>query len=721
MSGLTNASKRQHGFESEKEEANKRRVTTTHPHEGASSDGMASWRPSRNGRRRSRLTYDIGSLDDYDEEAERARLAAVMAEARRRRDMRQQGQQRQEAQRQRQISAYQQGDVPASHIEGTGGYQTLESFSRPSTSHQASDRASFAGYEGQHNFMTAPARYGRGDHYTPLASSGHSQPLPDDSRSPSNTYTVGVNSGIPVSYPQYATHAYAEADDFDDHTLLPLPNELIHGEGAKYLSQEWTQGGGMNRQEQSGHSRAERGGDRFQNPFAAPGSGAQLDTIRQPAPSQASGHLLHMFAASTAPIDALPKTKSQQKKEQDEERGIVKGTDGKGRGEVRTDNGILEVKIDHVWKPAAYHHERRKELLRMAEALCSYNVKPIKGHDALDRIAPHPWYKSVSMKERSMRSWVLYLWDPPNGLRPAGSGEPKDYMRDPYDDNKILIDINNHPIRDFPELPAILTGQLDGTWIELFRRLNRHITLPDIFARTPPTTVKGVGTKRQSLTIQSYGNRARRDRILLGTRAWQEREGSDGIAERLKQAMPNRVLEELEAEGSTSSWRDLTNKEIDAITAINHSKGSAQSRAGNKALDPVTKKARDEIKNAKEGEAFRKLLEEKVEEDEKDSKKQGGSMSSAAAKPRKYRPTGQQRSTRSGTRMPQVEDPAEQSHDGYGARDFSGIASDGEAAEGGWNDSTLLDDPPTTSGEASGQKTMTEKETKEFEDFIGWG
>ncbi|KAL8960815.1 MAG: hypothetical protein Q9183_005401, partial [Haloplaca sp. 2 TL-2023] len=332
MEGFTNASKRQHGFDSEEEEANKR-----HQHGGASSDGMTSWRPSAGyGRRRSRLTYEIDSMDDYDEEAEKARLSAVMAEARRKRDMKQQGQQRQEAQRQRQVSVSQYGDVPASPGPGIGdvggGYQTLGSVPRPSMStYEAFDRAPLAGFGNQHDFTSATAGYGRGDHYTPLAGPGYSQHQLDDPQSPLTTSTVGVNSGIPRSYPQYGNHAYFEAEDYDDHTMLPLPNELIHGAGAPSLSQEQIRGGGMNRQDQSGHNHGERGSGRFQNPFASPGPGPELDTIRQPAPSQASGHLLHRYAGSNAPNNGLPKTKSQQKKEQDEERGIIKGTDGKGK------------------------------------------------------------------------------------------------------------------------------------------------------------------------------------------------------------------------------------------------------------------------------------------------------------------------------------------------------------------------------------------------------
>ncbi|KAL8868587.1 MAG: hypothetical protein Q9174_004893 [Haloplaca sp. 1 TL-2023] len=682
MEGFTNAvSKRQH-YDSEDEEANKRRATTIGQH--GQSNGMGYSRPSGERRTRSGLTYGVDESDDddevtdddgldeltdvSDEEAEKARLLALMAEARRKRDLKQQGQQRQEAQRQR-----------------------------------------------QHQLLDLEQGHDLGNYYGPDAAHGHSQRPFDGSQSSLATSTVGANSGIPKSHPGYRTYAYTYAEDYDDLTLPPMPNEIIHGAGSLFQSQNRF-GEVRNRHEQSRHNQAARGDERMQIPFATPGSGADMDTIRLGPTTRVPGQGLHTFAATNA---QMPKTKSQQKKEQDDERGIVKGTDGKAKGIVRTENGILEVKIDHQWKPAAYHHERRKELLRIAESLCSYDVKPVKGHDPLDRIAPHPWYKAVNMKERSMRSYVLYLWDPPNDRRPAGSGETNGYMRDPYDDKKILIDMNNHPIRDFPELPAILTGQLDGTWIELFRRLNRNITLPDIFARTPPTTVKGVGTKRQALTIQSYGNRARRDRILLGTRAWQEREGSDGIADRLKQAMPNRVLEELESEGTTSSWRDLTNKEIDAITAINHCKGSAQSRAGNKALDPVTKKARDEVKNAKEGAAFSKLLEEKEEENEKDAVKQGRSSRTAKKQPRKRLP-GVQRSTgRFGSRLPPAEDPADHYNNGDDQGDFSGIGDPhGEAAEGGWNDSTLLDDEPMAGGEVSGPKTMTDEATKEFEDFL---
>lgn len=168
--------------------------------------------------------------------------------------------------------------------------------------------------------------------------------------------------------------------------------------------------------------------------------------------------------------------------------------------------------------------------------------------------------------------------------------------------------------------------------------------------------------------MQAFGNRSRRDRVLLGTRAWHEREGSDNLQARLKELMPDRVRRQLDEHNSTSSWRDFENNEIDAITSVNKGKGTALARAGNKKLDPETKRSRDEIKNAKDSGILRKLREEKEGDDEQ----QDGQTSNSA-------PNGDQ----------------------YDQDDssFSGVSSNDEAAntpdKGDWtNEPTLLEPHP---------------------------
>lgn len=107
----------------------------------------------------------------------------------------------------------------------------------------------------------------------------------------------------------------------------------------------------------------------------------------------------------------------------------------------------------------------------------------------------------------------------------------------------------------------------------------------------------------------------RRARVQMCTKAWDPREGTEGIQSRLLELMPNRVKANLETDGSTVAWRDLTTPEIDAVFHINKGKGNATKRAGKKALPEAVKTARDAKKQAEVDGILRTMRQEKEEED----------------------------------------------------------------------------------------------------------
>ncbi|KAI4194237.1 MAG: hypothetical protein LQ350_007883 [Teloschistes chrysophthalmus] len=339
-----------------------------------------------------------------------------------------------------------------------------------------------------------------------------------------------------------------------------------------------------------------------------------------------------------SPEEPLPKTKRQKRLARDVREGKERGSDNKEIGQIRFDeHENMLCCIDHEWLPAVYHHDRRERLLELAEqngrlqyskfsqptsflecnqanTLAAYDQ--VHGLDTHDRTAYHPGYKDINMKERNGRPRILYMWDPP-AVRPKCEREPG-YMVDPDNNNVILVDKNNHPIRNHKELPVVISGQVPGVWMELWRRMNPYITNADIVARTPNTTCLGIGKKYHALTQQAFNNRARRDRVLLGTRAWSEREGSEQIQAQLRAIMPARVLQELETRGTTAHWRDLTNEEITAVVSVNRGRGSALARAGARRLDERTKGQRDGVANARDEAVLGRLMKEKRREDEKD-------------------------------------------------------------------------------------------------------
>ncbi|KAL8685278.1 MAG: hypothetical protein Q9218_007865 [Villophora microphyllina] len=358
------------------------------------------------------------------------------------------------------------------------------------------------------------------------------------------------------------------------------------------------------------------------HPYARPEQATNM-------PPPASSHDNFLHNAFTANVDQPlghgtndrasvppPVGRNQQRKQDAIARGKELGSDNKLKGDIKYDeNGTLLAYIDKEWIKAIYHNDRRARLLEIEDMNGAYKYPPTQGADPTDRMAFHEHYININMNSRLDRSEILYWWNPPT-TRPAPAATPG-YLLDP-DFGSILLDINNHPIKAFTELPKVISGQVSGMWIELWRRLNPNICLPDIYARTPKTTTVRYGLRPHNLSIQAFGNRARRDRIVLGTRAWIEREGSDPIQARLKSVMPNRVLRQLEEYGSTSLWRDLTCEEVDAIVAVNRGVGTAMLRAGNKRLDEETKRERDAGKEAHNAAVLKRLLDEKKREDEKD-------------------------------------------------------------------------------------------------------
>ncbi|KAL8831950.1 MAG: hypothetical protein Q9170_005076 [Blastenia crenularia] len=309
-------------------------------------------------------------------------------------------------------------------------------------------------------------------------------------------------------------------------------------------------------------------------------------------------------------------TKRQQRIQRRKEKGIDDGSDGKPpkkKGGLRfcLQSGMMCQVKGGNWVPAAYHNDRRGNLLRRADAVGSYRYKTCHGAHPDDRLAYHPMYRNVNMERRDGRPDILYQWEP----SPKPDLHEPGYMVDPTD-GKVLVDKNNHPIKDWPELPTVISGQASGMWMELWRRINPHITSPDIIARMPSVTQKKPHAKPMSLSVQAFGNRMRRDRVHLGMRAWEEREGSQPIAGLMKSVMPNRVLAEIQRSNSTGTWRDLTNDEADAILTANKGQGSALKRAGDKKLSEEVREARAAVNNPKTSYTLRMMKEEKERDDQ---------------------------------------------------------------------------------------------------------
>ncbi|KAI4170772.1 MAG: hypothetical protein LQ348_007057 [Seirophora lacunosa] len=303
-------------------------------------------------------------------------------------------------------------------------------------------------------------------------------------------------------------------------------------------------------------------------------------------------------------------SKRQRRVKKLEDDGVKLGKDNRKENKTRIRDGSLECWVSNNWVPAAYHNDRRHILHRRADRQGRYAHALDHGVDPDDRMAFHPDYANIDMTTREARPDILYQWDPNEKPAPTNPG----YMIDEAD-GRYLIDVGGHPIRIWPELPVCISGQTAAEWMEYWRRLNPNISLADIVARCPKQTQKHHSTAVKELTLQAFGNRMRRTRVMLGSKAWEPREGSEQVKLRILEVMPKRVHAELQKYGTTKSWRDLTTSEVDAIFYINKGKGNALARAGTKKLPQAVRQQRDEKKRTEIDSTLRRLLNEKQADD----------------------------------------------------------------------------------------------------------
>ena len=312
-----------------------------------------------------------------------------------------------------------------------------------------------------------------------------------------------------------------------------------------------------------------------------------------------------------------PPTKRQTKRQKLLAGGKVIPKDSeKAMGEVkRDDDGNLLHLFHGKWVPAAYHHERRLALLAREASKGAYTHPPTQGMTGDDKTAFHPDYAHFNMKVRDGRPHLLYQWNPPEEEMPY---EDPGLMYDPAD-GRLLLDLNNHPILNWPELPMTISGQVDGSWLEYWWRLNRNIRLEDMLARCPKRTQKsGTAAYRELPGTSAFGNRRERDRLILGTRSWEQKEGSKEIKTQYERVMPNKVLAEIAHNNTTTWFRDLNNKEVNAMCYTNRGQGTALSRAGNRKLPEEKKKTVDGKRDSDLEAIFTRLLQEKRDADAQD-------------------------------------------------------------------------------------------------------
>lgn len=52
-----------------------------------------------------------------------------------------------------------------------------------------------------------------------------------------------------------------------------------------------------------------------------------------------------------------------------------------------------------------------------------------------------------------------------------------------YDEGRVVLDPDNHPINDYRDIPSTLSSNTEGALMEAIRRLDPRITIIDVWAR----------------------------------------------------------------------------------------------------------------------------------------------------------------------------------------------------------------------------------------------
>ncbi|KAI4125882.1 MAG: hypothetical protein LQ338_004026 [Usnochroma carphineum] len=287
--------------------------------------------------------------------------------------------------------------------------------------------------------------------------------------------------------------------------------------------------------------------------------------------------------------DAPQISKLQEKRQQFAAKGIELDKNGTRRGVVRGAPDNLEFFDHHEWKPAVYHFKIREKLLRVTDGKGKYDEEPVSGVDPLDRTAFKSDQKSWRFDSRDHRPEILFQW---NQTEDTPSELPGFW----YDQGRMILSVENRPMRKWPELPVTLSGQCEGMRLEAFKRTNPNISMNELKARMPRETCKRGGLAVRTIQTPALANRMARDRCRIGAKAWVARQGSSEIERRMLQTIPEDIQRQIIRTNSTRCWRDLTQEELEYVEAANKGVAENFARAGTRRLDEETRRQREEQK-----------------------------------------------------------------------------------------------------------------------------
>ncbi|KAM0804759.1 hypothetical protein BDR22DRAFT_959851 [Usnea florida] len=184
---------------------------------------------------------------------------------------------------------------------------------------------------------------------------------------------------------------------------------------------------------------------------------------------------------------------SKYKKRLAEGKGPEKGSLGP-KGEVRIRGGEMEFRDvnNPEWTLAAYHYEYRRQFIDEAAEFGNFDQEPTRGEADDDETSFEPeqqswgpsrdddWHNIVNSRGEK----VMFLVDKPADRRPPQ--EPGNWIHDGY----VLLDSNNHPVKNWLGLNKTLSTEIEAWRWEAIVRVYPWLTVADLMARMPPTRKK---------------------------------------------------------------------------------------------------------------------------------------------------------------------------------------------------------------------------------------
>ena len=245
------------------------------------------------------------------------------------------------------------------------------------------------------------------------------------------------------------------------------------------------------------------------------------------------------------------------------------------------------------WQRAVYHYQLRSKYINQQHPLDGFDVRRPRGHEDTDvttffELWRH-WRPTRKDGWSGIQADVLFCFD--RGDYPKPDYNPGYLM----DEGRIVLDLDNHPVKDWRELPLCLSSHLDGSNIETVRRINQNLTMMDIRARMPKFVLTGPtkNTVTPLFKISALGNRANDFHERNACPSWVVR----GASHRFRNFIWSLMSREQRDANTTEGLSMLTDLQLAEFSI--QAAGKSLNKAGSRALPPEERDRRNAAKAEK--------------------------------------------------------------------------------------------------------------------------